>query len=77
MLFLQCFILFTFDENEKVYFTAAQPVTSAPSNQLKQTKKQKPNHSHFSGLKKRLKRKTKSIHVVTVYLESYCPQPLI
>lgn len=37
MLFLQYFILFILNENEKVFFTAAQPVMSAPSNQLKKT----------------------------------------
>lgn len=46
MLFLQYFILFILNENEKVFFTAAQPVMSAPSNQLK-----KNPYSHFAGLK--------------------------
>lgn len=34
ILFIQYFILFILNENEKVFFTAAQPVMSASSNQL-------------------------------------------
>lgn len=46
MLFLRYFTLLILNENEKVFFTAAQPVMSDPSNQLKKTP-----HSHFAGLK--------------------------
>lgn len=35
MLFLLYFILLILNENEKVFFTAAQPVMSDPSNQRK------------------------------------------
>lgn len=40
-LFLQYFILFILNENEKIFFTAAQLVMSALSNQLKKKPKNK------------------------------------
>lgn len=77
MLFLRYFILLILSENEKVFFTAAQPVMLDPSNQLKKPQPTDTLQVRNKKRKKKGKKRKKSIHVVTAYLESYCLQPLI